>query len=485
LQLTIQTSTKRKIENMTTPHLRKSIDPSPLRRGFRFGALALILACCALPPASWALLPPPPPDGGYPNENTAEGDFALLNLTTGFDNTAIGSGALYANTTGFGNTAVGAAAFLNNIDGSGNTANGAGALSGNTDGFLNTATGFRAMFSHTGSGNTANGAFALAHNNADNNTATGYQAMESNTSGSFNTANGYAALTTNNTGDYNTATGFNALSQNATGNFNTANGVNALFSNISANHNTATGFEALYSNTGDYNTANGDSALLSNTEGTDNTAIGFQTLFSNTTGTNNIAIGMRAGVNLTTGDNNIDIGNAGVAVESNTIRIGRQGTHMRTFVAGISGSPITGTRVVVNSNGRLGTLASSQRFKDNIKPMDKASESILALAPITFHYKKEIDPEGIPQFGLVAEEVAKVNPDLIVRDEKGEIYTVRYDAVNAMLLNEFLKEHRKVEELEKGMEVLTARFEEQAAQIQKVSAQLEANKSALRVVNNP
>jgi hypothetical protein len=218
-------------------------------------------------------------------------------------------------------------------------------------------------------------------------------------------------------------------------------------------------------------------------------ADGFDALFNNTTGNSNIAIGLGAGGSLTTGSNNIDIGNQGVAAETNTIRIGTQGTQTRTFVAGISGSPIAGTGVVINNGGRLGTVASSRRFKDDIKPMDKASEAILALKPVTFHYKKEVDLDGVPQFGLIAEEVAEVNPDLVARDAEGTIYTVRYEAVNAMLLNEFLKEHKKVEEQEKrivelksGMIALAATVKEQAAQIQKVSAQLEASKPAPHAV---
>ena len=201
-------------------------------------------------------------------------------------------------------------------------------------------------------------------------------------------------------------------------------------------------------------------------------------------------MGFNAGANLTTGNSNIDIGALGVAAESATIRIGVQGTQTRTFVAGISGSPITGTSVVVNSTGRLGTVASSQRFKDDIKAMDKASEAILALKPVTFHYKKEVDPDGIPQFGLVAEEVEKVNPDLVARDAKGEVYTVRYEAVNAMLLNEFLKEHCKVEKLTKDFRATVAQQQKQiealTAGLQKVSDQLELNKPAPRtVVSNP
>jgi Chaperone of endosialidase len=236
---------------------------------------------------------------------------------------------------------------------------------------------------------------------------------------------------------------------------------------------------ALTSATANGNTATGANALLNDNTGADNTANGFRALFNNTTGSRNIALGFNAGVNLTTGNSNIDIGAFGVAGEAGTIRIGVQGTHTRAFVAGISGSPITGTSVVVNSFGRLGTVASSQRFKDDIKPMDQASEAILALKPVTFHYKKEVDPDGIPQFGLVAEQVEKVNPDLIARDEEGKVYAVRYEAVNAMLLNEFLKEHCKNEEqqatiaeLKSGMEALTAMVKEQAAQIQKVNARV-------------
>src|SRR4029453_5269848 len=172
------------------------------------------------------------------------------------------------------------------------------------------------------------------------------------------------------------------------------------------------------------NTASGVQALQNNTTGSRNTADGVHALFNNTTGSFNIGFGFNAGVNLTTGDRNIDIGAFGVAGEAGTIRIGVQGTQTRAFVAGISGSPITGTSVVVNINGRLGTVASSQRFKDDIKPMDKASEAILALKPVTFHYKEEVDPEGMPQFGLVAEQVEKVNPDLIARDADGKPYTV-------------------------------------------------------------
>jgi hypothetical protein len=283
---------------------------------------------------------------------------------------------------------------------------------------------------------------------------------------------------------------------------NTANGAFALFSNTAGDDNTATGFQALFSNTtGDENTASGFFALVSNTTGGFNTAIGEDALVSNTTGIGNIALGAEAGANLTTGDSNIDIGNRGVAGEGNTIRIGEQPTHTATFIAGITGvdqgSP---TAVFINTTtGQLGTTppASSQRFKKEIKPMDKASEGILALKPVSFQYKN--DKTDTPQFGLIAEEVAKVNSDLVVRDKNGDIYSVRYDAVNAMLLNEFLREHkafleqkRKVQELEandaeqqREIKSLVATVKEQAAQIQKVSAQVELSKAPLLAAETP
>ena len=190
-------------------------------------------------------------------------------------------------------------------------------------------------------------------------------------------------------------------------------------------------------------------------------------------------MGSNAGINLTTGSNNIDIGAPGAAGESKKIRLGKQGTQTATFIAGIYNVNEGGTikPLYINSNGQLGTQApaSARRFKKEIKPMDQTSEAILALKPVTFHYKS--DSQGTPQFGLIAEEVAKVNPDLVERDDDGEIYTVRYDAVNAMLLNEFIKEHRKVEDLEKQIAALTAG-------LQRVNARHESCKPALRVVND-
>src|SRR5438445_765662 len=283
----------------------------------------------------------------------------------------------------------------------------------------------------------------------------------------------------------NTAEGNQALFSLTTGAENTALGAGALFSNTTGSNNTANGPSALLSNTtGGNNTANGDNALYSNTTGGNNTANGLAALFSNTTGGSNIGLGVGAGDNLTTGSNNIDIGNAGVAADGTTIRIGTVGTQTKTFIAGISGAGVTGVAVKVNAAGQLGTAPSSERFKDAIRPMDKTSEAILGLKPVTFHYKKELDPEGIPQFGLVAEEVEKVNPDLVAHDADGKVYTVRYEAVDAMLLNEFLKEHRKVEQQEANAARQQKQIEALTAGLQKVSAQIEASKTAPQTVLN-
>jgi hypothetical protein len=346
----------------------------------------------------------------------------------------------------------------------------------------------------TGEGNTGLGSNALnANTTGNNNTATGTNALRFHITGDHNTATGRAALAINADGEANTATGRAAMGNGTTGSNNTATGWQALFNNT-GDANMASGAFALWSNTtGDRNVANGNLALYSNTSGGFNTADGFDALESNTTGGSNIALGDFAGADLTTGDFNIDIGNVGIAAEANTIRIGTSGDQTRTFIAGISGTAVTGAAVKVNANGQLGVAPSSERFKTEIKPMDKASEVVLALKPVTFRYKHEVDPTGIPQFGLVAEQVAKVNPALVDRDGKGEIYTVRYEAVNAMLLNEFLKEHRNVQELEatvaqqqKEIQALTESLKEQASQIQKVSAQLEVSKPAQQmVINNP
>ena len=243
------------------------------------------------------------------------------------------------------------------------------------------------------------------------------------------------------------------------------------------NGNTAIGFDASTNTTGYANTATGTEALFFNTTACCNTAYGFAALFNNTIGGSNIALGNNAGFNLTTGSNNIDIGNAGLAGDSGYIRIGVSGVQTKTFIAGISGASGTGNPVVINANGRLGVRPSSQRFKDEIKPMDEASEAILALKPVTFRYKKEIDPDRTAEFGLVAEDVENVNPALVARDADGKAFTVRYEAVNAMLLNEFIKARRQIDSQQKQIDAL-------AAGLQKVSAQLELSKSAPQTVLN-
>ena len=305
------------------------------------------------------------------------------------------------------------------------------------------------------------------------NTAIGAFALRNTTTAIFNTAIGVNALLTNRTGSNNTATGAGAFFNNTASN-NSAHGHQTLFYNTTGDFNTANGFDALLDNTtGDDNTAEGAFALVKNTTGGHNTSTGFNSLFNNTTGSNNTALGFGAGLNATTGSNNIYIGTgmAGLAGESTACYIGS--IFGQTSASGIP--------VFINSNNKLETVTSSKRFKEDIKPMDKASESILALKPVTFRYKEEIDALGTPQFGLVAEDVEKMNPALVVRDKERKPYSVRYDAVNAMLLNEFLKEHRRnakqeaiITELKSGMIALAATVKEQAAQLQKVSDQLAA-----------
>ena len=404
----------------------------------------LTLVCVVLSQAPKAFAVTPPPDGGYNGGNTAEGDNALFSLTGGGQNTAIGFDALFKTTNGLGNTAVGYDAMLDNT---------------------------------TGQENTAIGLFALESNTIGNaNTATGTFALNNNTTGVDNTATGTSALQNNKTGNDNTATGFQALLSNTSGPDNTAMGFDALRFNTAGADNTASGFQALDSNTtGAENTAGGFQALVNNTTGNNNTALGSGALANETTGASNVALGFNAGVNLTIGSNNIDIGAnvLGKAGEANTIRIGKQGTQKSTFIAGIFGTAMSGSTVVVNSMGKLGVAASSARFKEQIKPMDRTSEAILGLKPVTFRYKEEVDPDATPQFGLVAEEVEKVMPDLVVHDEEGKPFTVRYDAVNAMLLNEFLKEHHTVAELKDLGQKQQAMIAQQQKQIEALTAGLQ------------
>jgi trimeric autotransporter adhesin len=269
------------------------------------------------------------------------------------------------------------------------------------------------------------------------NTAEGQSALFSLTTGGFNTAVGLFSLRSNTTNSFNTAIGAGALALN-TANESTATGAGALFSNTTGFFNTANGAFALFSNTtGLDNTANGVNALQSTTTGHDNTAVGVSSLFNNPAGSSNIALGSLAGQSVTTASHVICIGDAGQDV-SNSCYIGQ------IFGQTSSG----GVPVIINANHKLGTTTSSKRFKEDIQPMDRTSEALFSLKPVSFRYKKEIDPAGRSQLGLIAEDVEKINPDLVVRDNEGKPYSVRDDQVNAMVLNEFLKEHKKVQELE-------------------------------------
>jgi len=375
----------------------------------------------------------PPPDGGYPNFTTAEGTKALQNLTTGSANTAVGWFSLWS-------------------DAAGNS-------------------------------NTATGAGTLLFNTADENTAFGAAALLNNTSGASNTATGVAALLNNTSGGGNTANGVSALQSNTDGIENTATGADALMRNTTGSANTATGTEALFGTTGNNNTGAGAGALAANFTGNGNTAMGRSAL-AITTGSGNTALGTNAGSALTSGNLNIDIGAdvIGLAGESNTIRIGANLDETpgasACHIGGIynqSVDPGTASSMAIDASGKLGTAVSSRRFKHDIKPMDKASEAILALKPVTFHYKS--DAKNTPCFGLIAEEVAGVNPDLVVRNKNGEIWSVRYDQVNAMLLNEFLKARRQIDAQQKQIDALTAG-------LQQVSAQLELSKTARQTALN-
>jgi hypothetical protein len=457
----------------------------PLRRGFLL--IPLILVCFAFSPKAQAAPAPETPDPGAVGGtfSTADGTNALVNVTTGAGNSAFGWFSLSAVTGGSFNTGLGAGTLvLNNANS--NTAVGTASLllntagSGLDTGTRNTAVGTAALVFNTGGANQFEGSF---------NDAVGAFALNQNTIGSSNNAFGDSALFNNVIGAGNTAVGDVALASNDSsglglGNANTAVGAGALFFNVDGDSNNAVGFDA----------------LVSNVDGLFNNAVGFNALADNVSGAGNTAIGDSAGAGNTSGDFNTYVGVGGAVVdgESDTIRIGDPVNGVACFIGGIFGVTTGGggLPVFVDANGQLGTIVSSARFKNDIKPMDKASEAILSLKPVTFHYKS--DKSGTPQFGLVAEEVAAVNPDLVVRDRNGEILTVRYEAVNAMLLNEFLKEHRTVTELQSMAEKqqatialqegqiksLTASLREQAAQIQKVSAQIEMIRPAPQVVEN-
>jgi hypothetical protein len=419
----------------------------------------VVLACSVLLPQVQAVSPTP--DGCYPNFTTAEGCDALNSLMTGAGNTGLGWRSLFLNTDGGFNTGVGAGALaLNKVDS--NTAVGAAALLLNVGGNSNTAVGTDAMvYNDVGSWNTAVGAFALFNNiNGIENAAFGFHALYSNGQGTFNNAFGAFAL---------------ELQEN--GSFNNAFGEHALGGNVFGSNNTAVGDAAGFGVTGDHNTSIGAVTMETASSGSENTVLGFSAGNNIVTGAGNIYIGVRAGDPTVIPD------------EFAVIRIGEpnpsivydcyiQGIDFRDFGVGVP------QQVFVTDDGKLANPASSRRLKHDIKPIDKASEVILALKPVSFHYNN--DAKNIPFFGLIAEDVAKVSADLVAPDKEGKPYSVRYDQVNAMLLNEFLKEHRKVEQQRKDFEAALAQQQKQidalTAGLQKVSAQLEVSKAAPRTV---
>jgi Chaperone of endosialidase len=307
------------------------------------------------------------------------------------------------------------------------------------------------------------------------NTTTGTGALTSITTGKNNVADGSNALHSDLVGADNTAIGFDALQTSTGGADNTAAGSNALQANMSGSSNTGVGYEALYHNlTGGGNVASGSLALYYNTKGNFNVGSGYRALYANTTGNSNTAVGDNAGSVISTGSNNIDIGAnvVGTLSDTGTIRIGMQGNQKATYIAGIQGqTTAAGAAVYIDSTGKLGTLTSSRRFKDDIRQMGSTSDVLLSLQPVTYHYKPQIDPKGTAQFGLVAEDVARVDPDLVVPDADGKPYSVRYEAVNAMLLNEFLKEHRRVQKLEQEQQVVAIQQATIASQAEEISAQ--------------
>jgi hypothetical protein len=372
----------------------------------RLCSIFIAIACSFLMVEHSADAVTPPPDGGYPGGNTAEGQNALLGLTTGSYNTAVGFLALGSDITANFNTALGAGALLTNA--------------------------------------------------ADNNTGIGAAVLFSNTVGDRNNACGAFALFSNTTGGGNNAMGYKALFKNESGSQNNAHGDFALFSNVQ----------------GQFNTAIGGNALVNNMSGNNNTALGFNALQNSSIGSNNIALGFGAGSNIITASDTICIGAPGVNVTD-----GCYFGHV--FEEALDPDHLT---MAIDVNGKVGTPGSSRRFKEDIKPMDKASEVIMALKPVTFHYRN--DTKRSPRFGLIAEEVVEVDPNLVARDKEGKPYSVRYDQVNAMLLNEFLKEHKKVQQLETMMAQQQRQIQLLTGGLRKVNMQIQTAKAAPNLVRN-
>ena len=430
----------------------------------------------------------PPPDGGYPNQNTAEGEDALLLGQNLSNNTAVGYHAIYSAQYGDDNTGIGTNALASLYDAFGNTAVGSQALSTDTYTSYNTAVGYQALNGITGfahSDNTAVGYRAMANADSYACVAIGVDALAVNT-GQLNTAVGKNAMLNNTTGQNNTAVGWSSMAHNTVGSNNAAVGLNAMSNNTSGSTNSVLGsYSAPYNTTGSNLVSIGFQSLYANTTGSNNTVVGTNAMAANISGSNNISLGWNAGSNLTTGDGNIDIGNPGVIGDAGVTRIGTDGTQIATYMAGIVNSPLAvATGIGITADGRLGVRGSSARLKEQIERMSRQSESIFNLCPVTFRYKKDLDPKSTPQCGLVAEDVAKINPELVLRDPAGEPLTVRYDEVNVMLLNEFLKEHKRVEAQGKEIAELKTALASQAELLQKINARFGAAASTARLVEN-
>jgi hypothetical protein len=383
--------------------------------------------------------------------NTAVGTLALVNNQIGGSNSAFGSGALRQNTAGYWNSAFGTGALRSNTTANQNSAFGRNALYSNTTGGANAAFGSYAMRNNiTGNNNAAFGNEALQANTASFNSAMGGRALQSNTSGAENAAVGFDALRLNTTGIRNVAMGMRALVSNTTGNYNTAAGWHALYINSNGARNTAVGVGAMLVNqTGFNNEAFGDAALDANVGGLFNVAIGSSALGSNVNGSRNVALGNSAGVNQTSGSDNVYIANQGVAAENRQIKIGTVGTHVQTTIAGISGATSAGgIGVFVNASGVLGTTTSSARFKQDVRDMGDASDVLMRLRPVTFRYTEDAvgaEDAKTPQYGLIAEEVASVAPELVAQDLDGRPYSVKYHELPALLLSHAQKQQRTIE----------------------------------------
>jgi len=400
--------------------------------------------------ATIAALGAQPPDvvNSDANRNTAMGYSALRDLSTGANNTAAGYTALLYDTVGANNTAFGASALFVNTTGSGNTALGWESLGSNRTGSLNTGAGVHALTNNTtGVNGTALGAYSLNFNTTgENNTGIGTYSMSYTSIGSDNTGLGAFSLYSNVNGNNNTASGYESLTSNVSGSNNTAFGYSSLLANETGYDNTAGGSFAMQSNYSGYeNAAFGYESLEGNSTGHKNAGFGEQSLFKNISGSHNIGVGYQAGYNVTA-SNNIDIGNAGTAADNGTIRIGESGTHNAAFIAGIGTTHLTGAAVYVDSHGQLGVLASSERYKTAIAPMTSTSERLDKLRPVTFHLKSE--PHGELQYGLIAEEVDRVFPELVIRNDTGRIEGVRYDELAPILLNEVQRQRQQLALLE-------------------------------------